>query len=296
MENEPLGQCPNCGQAFGADHKCPRDPNREKKLREQIEELQNKLAPYEFHASVCGDRLVLKLTREEAAEVLAPEALPDSGDQSEPPPGYHVNPCYYDGEDCYEAWSNLANNNPAPGSASVAIAACWVHYDSHPGYREALAERDALQKRVDRMAPYMPAPALGDSKRDWLELAWEERDAAIEEAERLNSLLTNAGKNIETLQGQCHQIQNEQNDLRLALIVATSNDKPTVQMDESWKATIRYSPAHSFIVAVQFVNNKTGKVVVTRFDKDKLVFLGDQDELPTFTQEALVRLAASHTE
>lgn len=41
------------------------------------------------------------------------------------------------------------------------------------------AENAALQGRVDRMAPYMPAPAIGESKTDWFELAWEQRDAAV---------------------------------------------------------------------------------------------------------------------
>lgn len=36
-----------------------------------------------------------------------------------------------------------------------------------------------LQERIDRMAPYMPAPALGESKTDWLEAAYEERDNAV---------------------------------------------------------------------------------------------------------------------
>ena len=38
---------------------------------------------------------------------------------------------------------------------------------------------EALQVRIDRMLPYMPAPAMGESKTDWLEAAWEERDAAV---------------------------------------------------------------------------------------------------------------------
>ena len=37
----------------------------------------------------------------------------------------------------------------------------------------------ALQDRIDRMAPYMPAPAMGESKTDWLEAAYEERDATV---------------------------------------------------------------------------------------------------------------------
>lgn len=66
------------------------------------------------------------------------------------PPGYEVGPDYEHATDEQPLWC-VDVTDDSFGSVAEARSAAWKHYNSHEGYRDALAEVERLEKRNEEL-------------------------------------------------------------------------------------------------------------------------------------------------
>jgi hypothetical protein len=113
-----------------------------------------------------------------------------SQDRSKPPPGYEVWDFYDIPGDPERPpggswrWSALGDANTDDNTdytREQVVAACWAHYDAHPGYRQACEERDAAVEALREAASFVGfvvQSAMEGGYKDRAR-AWLDRTAAL---------------------------------------------------------------------------------------------------------------------